>query len=95
VTFPAAINGSSTPKGWRYRLDPIRDTHLSELEGLNREQGVFRQASKSIYFPLWYPPLIFAVAGVGVLRFRRQFSIRSAFVAVSVVAALLGMAVIL
>ena len=33
--------------------------------------------------------------GAAVLRFRRQFSIRSALVAVSVVAALLGMAVVL
>ena len=46
-----------------------------------------------VRFPLWYPALIFALAGVGVLRFRRQFSIRSALVAVSVVAALLGVAV--
>ena len=45
-------------------------------------------------FPLWYPALIFALAGVGVLRFRRQFSIRSALVAIGVLALLLGMAVI-
>ena len=48
-----------------------------------------------IYIPLWYAGLLFALAGVGVLRFRRQFSIRSALVVVSVVAALLGMAVVL
>jgi hypothetical protein len=48
----------------------------------------------AIYFPLWYPALIFALADVGVLRFRRQFFNRSALVVVSVVAALLGMAVI-
>ena len=41
-------------------------------------------------FPLWYPSLVFALAGVGVLRFRRQFSIRSAMICVSVVALLLG-----
>jgi hypothetical protein len=46
-------------------------------------------------FPLWYPALVFALAGVAALRFRRQFSIRSALVAVSVVAALLGMVVAL
>jgi hypothetical protein len=45
--------------------------------------------------PLWYPALIFALAGVATLRFRRQFSIRSALIAVSVVAALLGMVVAL
>jgi hypothetical protein len=50
---------------------------------------------EAVFFPLWYLALIFALAGVGVLKFRRQFSIRSALVAVSVVAVLLGMAVIL
>ena len=51
--------------------------------------------ARGLRLPLWYIALIFALAGVGVLRFRRQFSIRSALVAVSVVAALLGMAVAL
>jgi hypothetical protein len=45
--------------------------------------------------PLWYASLVFAVAGVAALRFRRQFSIRSALMAVSVVATLLGMVVAL
>ena len=45
----------------------------------------------AIHFPLWYPTLIFALAGVAALRFRRQFSIRTALICVSVVAALLGM----
>jgi hypothetical protein len=54
--------------------------------------GQFGRNSDSIYFPLWYPALVFALAGVGVIRFRRQFSIRSALVEVTVVAALLGMA---
>jgi hypothetical protein len=49
----------------------------------------------AVYFPLWYPALIFALSGVGVLRFRRQFSIRTALVATTVVAALVAMAVIL
>jgi hypothetical protein len=49
----------------------------------------------NLYFPLWYPALIFALAGVAALRFRRQFSIRSALIAVTVVAALLGMVVAL
>ena len=57
------------------------------------ECGEFGTLGESCFFPLWYPALIFALAGVGVLRFRRQFSIRSALVAVSVVAALLGVAV--
>ena len=46
-------------------------------------------------FPLWYPALMFALAGVGVLRFRRQFSIRSALVATTSVAALAAMGITL
>lgn len=48
-----------------------------------------------IWFPLWYPALLFALAGVGVICFRRQFSIRATLICVSVVALLLGMAVAL
>ena len=40
-----------------------------------------------VYFPLWYPALIFALAGVGVLRIRRHFSIRSTLVSTTIVAA--------
>lgn len=50
---------------------------------------------QGVYFPLWYPALIFALAGVAAFRFRRQFTIRSALIAVTVVAALLGMVVAL
>jgi hypothetical protein len=50
---------------------------------------------RGLRLPLWYVSLILALAGVGVLRFRRQFSIRSALVCVGVVALLLGLAVIL
>ena len=57
--------------------------------------SMFRTSADSVYFPIWYPTLVFALAGVAVLRFRRQFSNRSALVVVSVVAALLGMAVVL
>ena len=53
--------------------------------------GVFGRRGRKIYFPLWYPALVFALAGVGVIRFRRQFSIRSALIAFAVVAALLAM----
>ncbi len=47
------------------------------------------------YFPLWYPALIFALAGVAALRLGRRFTLRSALIATTVVAGLLGMAVIL
>jgi hypothetical protein len=60
-----------------------------------KEHGLFGHTAIGYYFPLWYPALIFALAGVAALRFRRQFSIRSALVCLTVVAALLGMAVTL
>ena len=65
---------------------------VHEIEGHIALHGAFGRFRHSIYFPLWYPALIFALAGVAALRFRRQFSIRSALIAVSIVAALLGMA---
>ena len=49
----------------------------------------------AVYFPLWYPALIFALAGVGVLRLGRRFTLRTAIIATAVVAGLLGMAVVL
>ncbi len=46
------------------------------------------------FCPLWYPALIFALAGVASLRLRR-FTLRSALIAKTVLAGLLGMAVAL
>jgi hypothetical protein len=59
------------------------------------KHGLFYARGTRAHFPVWYPALIFALAGVGALRFRRRFSIRSALICLSVVAALLGMVVAL
>jgi hypothetical protein len=61
-----------------------------QLEG----GGVFGKIGDTIYFPLWYPALVFALAGVGILRFGR-FTIRSALIVTTIVAVLLGMVVVL
>ena len=58
-------------------------------------RGQFGLYHPGNFFPHWYPALILALANVGVFRLRRQFSIRSAMIGLAVVAALLGMAVIL
>jgi hypothetical protein len=63
------------------------------ISDLILEEGHFASIGIGVMFPLWYPALIFALAGVGILRFRRQFSICSALTCVSVVALLLGMVV--
>jgi hypothetical protein len=57
--------------------------------------GSYSAYVRGMIFPLWYPALVFALADVGILRVRRHFSIRSALIAVSVVAVLLGMVVAL
>ena len=43
----------------------------------------------------WYPAIVFALAAVGVLRLGKPFTIRSALIATTVVAVLLGMVVAL
>ena len=54
----------------------------------------FGQRRSNVWFPIWYPALIFALAGVGILRIGR-FTIRSALVGMTIVAVLLGMVVVL
>jgi hypothetical protein len=66
-----------------------------QLKSKIEKRGLFYLIGMNAQFPLWYPALVFALAGVGVLRFRRQFSIRSALISLTVVAALLGMVVAL
>jgi hypothetical protein len=79
---------------WHVQNSAFRG-RANQLPWTGGQQGAFGRTRTGVYFPLWYPALAFAIAGVGVLRFRRQFSMRSALIAVSVVAALLGMVVAL
>ena len=90
---------SHPPKdGWYFKTFE-RDGYLREafdrFDAALKDEGTFGTMAGGVYFPLWYPALVFALAGVGVLRFRRRFTIRAALICVSVVAALLGMAVAL
>lgn len=71
------------------------ETYFSYLPRLVERHGAFGSVGPISFLPLWYPALVFAFAGVGVLRFRWRFSMRSALIAVSVIAALLGMVVAL
>ncbi len=95
--YPRQISGFplTAPPNWEFAAVPMNDGNLAgDLDVGRMPRFQFIEAG-GIYFPLWYPALIFALAGVGVLRFRRQFSIRSALICMSVVASLFGMAVIL
>ncbi len=85
--YPSYPDKTNPDSEWRRRQIRDRTARLGII-------GVSDDAA-CVYFPLWYPALVFALAGVGVLRFRRQFSIRSALIGLAVVALLLGMAVAL
>ena len=79
---------------FQFRSATVSDGHRN-LGHVDSAIGQFGMRHSGIYFPLWYASLVFALAGVGVLRFRRQFSIRSGLICVTVVALLLGMVVAL
>jgi hypothetical protein len=72
-------------KGW----DAIPPSFLQHRNA----NGLFGSYGESVYFPLWYPAFVFALAGVCALRLGRRFTLRSAIIATTVVAGLLGMAV--
>ena len=85
---------------WVHSASRISESEREDKKSFVTKYGYFLAVEHGddglvLFFPLWYPALIFALAGVAVLRFRRQFSIRSALICVSVVAALLGIAAIL
>ncbi|MBL9165829.1 MAG: hypothetical protein JNL18_24105 [Planctomycetaceae bacterium] len=82
----------TVPTTWRYAPIAIaEDIYVSANERSTYGQTQFGWYGTGYYFPLWYPALVSALSGVGVIRFRRQFSIRSALIAFAVVAALLAM----
>jgi hypothetical protein len=64
------------------------------LRSSMKREGQFRLGGSAIsHFPLWYPAFVFALAGVAALRLGRRFTLRSANIATTIVAGLLGMAV--
>ena len=84
---------------WKYGSRPRAEVE-SVGSGDGDENGrrfgaVLNDAVWFVNFPILYPALIFALAGLGIVKFRRQFSIRSALITTTVVAALFGMAVTL
>lgn len=89
VTFEA-INFAGVPL---YAFERVEHRPLRAPPLKFGGKDAFGANDNAIYFPLWYSALAFTLVGVGVLCFRRQFSILSALIWVSVVAALLGMVV--
>jgi hypothetical protein len=83
------------PSNSKYAVH-FASTELGEplwVEGDSGPGRWFGFYERAAFFPLWYPALVFALAGVGALRLGRRFTLRSAIIATTVVAGLLGLAV--
>jgi hypothetical protein len=88
-------SNSATYPNWKHIVAPVTDDLRSAYTDTLSRGGQFQFSTEpdQITFPIWYPALIFALAGVGVLRLGRRFTLRSAIIATTVVVGLLGMAV--
>jgi hypothetical protein len=93
-TFTGYWTDTPSSEEWKLSTGPMRsDPHYRDV--IRNQFGLDTQRfGRYVHFPLWYPALIFALAGVGVLRLGR-FTLRSAIIATTVLAGLLGMAVVL
>jgi hypothetical protein len=80
--------------GWRFEQSDDVEL-IRELYQSRRYADAFGIRRWGAYFPLWYPALILALAGVAALKLGRRFTLRSAIIATTVVAALLGMVIAL
>ena len=90
-SFVIAVRSEQTPRG--ISLNSRAVGGRSVLDELASRHGHFATFTGGFYFPLWYPALIFALAGVAALRLGRRFTLRSAIIATTVVAGLLEMVV--
>jgi hypothetical protein len=96
TTFLDDPKGRLGGEGWEWLGSTSDDYKIYEFYDI-KNKGLFgiHEKMPMAHFPLWYPALTFTLVGVGVLRFRRQFSIRTALICLTIVAALLGIVVIL
>ncbi|WP_428306903.1 hypothetical protein [Lacipirellula sp.] len=88
ITNPRVLN-STYGENERLRAAVV------EWQIRHSRSGLFGKYGYVTYFPLWYPALVSALAGIGVLRLGRRFTLRSALIATTVAAGLLGIAVAL
>jgi hypothetical protein len=78
----------------QFRSSTVSDV-VRNIGFIKPRPDLFGMRRKSLYFPLWYPALIFALASVAALRLDRRFTLRSAIIATTIIAGLLGMIVTL
>ena len=82
------------PISYDWNAHPLAERGHERYLEIQSQQGKFGSVNpRDVFFPLWYPALIFALAGVASLRLGRRFTLRSALIATTVVAGLLGMVV--
>ncbi|WP_428303772.1 hypothetical protein [Lacipirellula sp.] len=90
ITARGFLAGSDN---WVVKSSPILPersrTHAADVDA----EGRFAFGEGHTRFPLWYAALVFALASIGALRLGRRFMLRSAIIATTVVAGLLGMVV--
>jgi hypothetical protein len=83
----------SPPVEWDFTSTAL--DKFPESLGMDRyRDDHFGRIPNGVFFPLCYPALVFAIAAIAAIRIGR-FTLRSALVGMSVVAALLGIAVAL
>jgi hypothetical protein len=80
---------------WDYSFSYKLKDEPASKKARREQRKSFGRRHRGFYWPHWYPALIFALAGVAALRLGRRFTLRSAIIATTVVAGLLGMAVTL
>lgn len=77
--------------GWEllsYKLIPTGHERYLEIQA---EQGKFGSVNgRDIFFPLWYAAFILSLVGIVTLRLGSRFTLRSAIVATTVLAVLMG-----
>ena len=73
VTVSLLLQGGDRlyPSEWHRLSNEIDADHLEGIQHVTRRLGRFEFSRGNLFFPLWYPALIFALAGVAALCFRR------------------------
>lgn len=85
---------SFVDQGWKAEVRKKSPEIIARNRSILDVNGWFFTRNEYVYFPLWSPALIFALAGVVALRLSGRFTIRSALIATTVMAVLLGIWVV-
>ncbi len=85
-----SANQESPPVLTIQSIPHYSNMRFAALESRVAKDGQFCVVGRTVYFPLWYPALVVASIGVGVLRISKRFTIRSTILTTSVAALWLG-----